>query len=74
MQEHAVRWNAKFEFLCKMSANASTGVLDPCILRISVRKVRERELKLTFRSNGLDGLAMDDGKAKDGERCLFSRM
>lgn len=39
VQEHTVRWNAKFEFLCKMSANASTGVLDPCILRISVRKV-----------------------------------
>ncbi|XP_016910977.1 uncharacterized protein LOC107997090 isoform X4 [Apis cerana] len=38
VQEHTVRWNAKFEFLCKMSANASTGVLDPCILRISVRK------------------------------------
>ncbi|XP_003394320.2 protein FAM102B isoform X1 [Bombus terrestris] len=38
VQEHTVRWDAKFEFLCKMSANASTGVLDPCILRISVRK------------------------------------
>ncbi|XP_076232021.1 uncharacterized protein LOC143177760 [Calliopsis andreniformis] len=38
VQEHTVRWNAKFEFLCKMSANASTCVLDPCILRISVRK------------------------------------
>ena len=39
VQEHTVRWNAKFDFPCKMSANASTGVLDPCILRISVRKV-----------------------------------
>nr|XP_031840775.1 serine/arginine repetitive matrix protein 2 isoform X2 [Nomia melanderi] len=38
VQEHTVRWNARFEFLCKMSANASTCVLDPCILRISVRK------------------------------------
>lgn len=40
VQEHTVRWNASFKFLCKMSANASTGILDPCILRISVRKVR----------------------------------
>ncbi|XP_066588903.1 uncharacterized protein [Prorops nasuta] len=38
VQNHTVRWNAKFEFECKMSANASTGVLNPCILRISVRK------------------------------------
>lgn len=42
VQEHTVRWDAKFEFICKMSANASTGVLDPCILRISVRKVRKK--------------------------------
>lgn len=35
---HIVEWNQKFEIVCKMSANASTGILDPCILRISVRK------------------------------------
>lgn len=35
---HSVKWGARFEFVCKMSANASTGVLDPCNLRISVRK------------------------------------
>lgn len=33
-----MKWGQKFEIPCKMSANASTGVLDPCILRISVRK------------------------------------
>ncbi|XP_014250981.1 protein FAM102A isoform X4 [Cimex lectularius] len=38
VQDHKVRWGAKFEFVCKMSANASTGILDPCMLRISVRK------------------------------------
>ncbi|XP_049806148.1 protein FAM102A isoform X3 [Schistocerca nitens] len=38
VHEHTVRWGASFEFVCKMSANASTGVLDPCILRVSVRK------------------------------------
>lgn len=40
VRDHTVRWGAKFEFVCKMSANASTGILDPCNLRISVRKVR----------------------------------
>jgi hypothetical protein len=25
VQDHAVRWGAKFEFVCKMSASASTG-------------------------------------------------
>lgn len=44
VQEHTVSWNAKFEFPCKMSANASTGVLDPCILRISVRKVSSKRI------------------------------
>ena len=39
VQQHTVRWGAKFPFVCKMSANASTGVLEPCLLRISVRKV-----------------------------------
>ncbi|KAI9564235.1 hypothetical protein GHT06_007973 [Daphnia sinensis] len=38
VQQHTVRWAAKFPFVCKMSANASTGVLEPCLLRISVRK------------------------------------
>jgi N-terminal C2 in EEIG1 and EHBP1 proteins len=38
VKNHAVKWGQKFEFPCKMSANASTGVLDPCLLRISVRK------------------------------------
>lgn len=39
VEDHKVTWGAKFEFVCKMSANASTGVLDPCMLRVSVRKV-----------------------------------
>lgn len=39
VQDHTVRWGAKFEFICKMSANASTGILDPCAVRVSVRKV-----------------------------------
>ncbi|XP_049533973.1 uncharacterized protein LOC125950228 isoform X3 [Anopheles darlingi] len=38
VKNHTVRWGQKFEFLCKMTSNASTGVLDPCTVRISVRK------------------------------------
>ncbi|KAJ1133570.1 hypothetical protein NDU88_000053 [Pleurodeles waltl] len=39
VQENCVRWkNNKFSFICKMSANPATGVLDPCACRVSVRK------------------------------------
>ncbi|XP_068608858.1 early estrogen-induced gene 1 protein-like [Brachionichthys hirsutus] len=38
VQQNCVRWRKKFSFVCKMSANPVTGVLDPCILRVSVRK------------------------------------
>lgn len=36
---HCVHWKKRFSFICKMSANAGTGVLDPCVCRVSVRKV-----------------------------------
>ncbi|XP_026544931.1 protein FAM102A [Notechis scutatus] len=36
--ENCVRWKKKFTFICKMSANPTTGLLDPCICRVSVRK------------------------------------
>ncbi|KAM7305700.1 protein FAM102A isoform X1 [Ixodes scapularis] len=35
---HCVKWDSQFVFACKMSANAGTGVLDPCICRVSIRK------------------------------------
>ncbi|KAM7393381.1 hypothetical protein PAMA_008168 [Pampus argenteus] len=38
VQQNCVRWSKKFSFVCKMSANPNTGVLDPCICRVSVRK------------------------------------
>uniref|UniRef100_A0A1W7RHQ6 Early estrogen-induced protein n=1 Tax=Agkistrodon contortrix contortrix TaxID=8713 RepID=A0A1W7RHQ6_AGKCO len=38
VQENCVRWKKKFTFICKMSANPTTGLLDPCICRVSVRK------------------------------------
>ncbi|XP_033322190.1 early estrogen-induced gene 1 protein isoform X3 [Megalopta genalis] len=71
VQEHTVRWNAKFEFLCKMSANASTCVLDPCILRISVRK----ELKggRSFQKLGFTDLNLAEfaGAGLCRTRCLL---
>ncbi|XP_066965853.1 uncharacterized protein [Macrobrachium rosenbergii] len=36
--EHTVRWDARFSFTCKMTANASTGELDSCVCRVSVRQ------------------------------------
>nr|CAI5851051.1 unnamed protein product [Callosobruchus analis] len=36
--DHRVQWNASFTFPCKMMANASTGVMERCVLRVSVRK------------------------------------
>ncbi|KAM8827957.1 early estrogen-induced gene 1 protein-like [Spinachia spinachia] len=38
VQQNCVRWRKKFSFVCKMSASPNTGVLDPCICRVSVRK------------------------------------
>ncbi|XP_034936936.1 protein FAM102B isoform X3 [Chelonus insularis] len=71
VQEHTVRWNAKFDFLCKMSANASTGILDPCILRISVRK----EIKggRSFQKLGFTDLNLAEfaGAGLCRRRCLL---
>ncbi|KAJ8346483.1 hypothetical protein SKAU_G00278840 [Synaphobranchus kaupii] len=38
VQENCVRWKMRFSFVCKMSASSATGVLDPCVCRVSVRK------------------------------------
>uniref|UniRef100_A0A3Q3KG54 C2 NT-type domain-containing protein n=1 Tax=Monopterus albus TaxID=43700 RepID=A0A3Q3KG54_MONAL len=38
VQANCVRWKKRFSFLCKMSASAGTGILDPCVCRVSVRK------------------------------------
>uniref|UniRef100_A0A672KZG3 Protein FAM102A-like n=1 Tax=Sinocyclocheilus grahami TaxID=75366 RepID=A0A672KZG3_SINGR len=40
VQENCVCWRKKFSFVCKMSASPATGVLDPCICRVSVRKLK----------------------------------
>ncbi|KAM7415598.1 hypothetical protein PAMA_017900 [Pampus argenteus] len=38
VQENCVRWRKRFTFISKMSANPHTGVLDPSVCRVSVRK------------------------------------
>lgn len=38
VREHKVTWNEKINFKCKTQANASTGILNECHLRFSVRK------------------------------------
>eukprot|EP00094_Tigriopus_californicus_P007552 TCALIF_07272-PA protein Name:"Similar to fam102a Protein FAM102A (Xenopus laevis)" AED:0.31 eAED:0.34 QI:0/1/0.83/1/0.6/0.66/6/435/389 len=37
VQNHRVRYDAKFDFPCKMSASASSGILDSCKCRVSIR-------------------------------------
>jgi len=44
VQENCVRWRKRFTFVSKMSANPHTGVLDPSVCRVSVRKVRVSNL------------------------------
>lgn len=36
--DHCVKWRAKLQFPCKATASPTTGVLDPCVCRVSVRK------------------------------------
>lgn len=37
--DHRVCWNSRFEFECKLTATLSTGILDACTCRVSVRRV-----------------------------------
>ncbi|KAG7214692.1 hypothetical protein INR49_010584 [Caranx melampygus] len=47
VQANCVHWKKRFSFMCKMSANAGTGVLDPCVCRVSVRKLGFADLNLS---------------------------
>lgn len=38
VKDHKVIWNEQLHFKCKTQANASTGILNECFLRFSVRK------------------------------------
>ncbi|KAK1897480.1 Protein FAM102B [Dissostichus eleginoides] len=68
---NSVRWRKRFSFPCKMSANAGTGVLDPCVCRVSVRK----ELKggKAFAKLGFADLNLAEfaGSGNTTRRCLL---
>ena len=38
VENHRVQWDEDFNFSCKMYASVSTGVLEPCWCKISIRK------------------------------------
>ncbi|XP_047446132.1 protein FAM102B-like [Mugil cephalus] len=71
VQANCVRWKKKFSFMCKMSASAGTGVLDPCVCRVSVRK----ELKggKSFAKLGFADLNLSEfaGSGSTIRRCLL---
>lgn len=71
VQDHTVRWDASFHFVCKMSANASTGVLDPCSLRVSVRK--ESKGGKSYQKLGFIDLNLAEfaGAGLSRRRCLL---
>ncbi|XP_061680610.1 EEIG family member 2-like isoform X1 [Syngnathoides biaculeatus] len=71
VQANCVRWRKRFSFPCKMSANAGTGVLDPCVCRISVRKELKggkAYAKLGFTDLNLSEFA---GSGSTTRRCLL---
>ncbi|XP_034559726.1 protein FAM102B-like [Notolabrus celidotus] len=71
VQANSVHWKRRFSFVCKMSANAGTGVLDPCVCRVSVRK----ELKggKSFAKLGFADLNLSEfaGSGSTTRRCLL---
>lgn len=71
VQANCVHWRKRFSFMCKMSANAGTGVLDPCLCRVSVRK----ELKggKSFAKLGFADLNLSEfaGSGSTTRRCLL---
>uniref|UniRef100_A0A3B4Y0L4 Family with sequence similarity 102 member Bb n=1 Tax=Seriola lalandi dorsalis TaxID=1841481 RepID=A0A3B4Y0L4_SERLL len=71
VQANCVRWRKQFSFPCKMSANAGTGVLDPCVCRVSVRKELKggkAYAKLGFADLNLAEFA---GSGNTTRRCLL---
>ncbi|XP_061489864.1 EEIG family member 2 isoform X1 [Rhineura floridana] len=71
VQANCVHWKKRFLFMCKMSASATTGVLDPCICRVSVRKELKggkAYAKLGFADLNLAEFA---GSGNTTRRCLL---
>lgn len=71
VQENCVRWRRRFSFVCKISANPNTGILDPSICRVSVRKELKggkAYVKLGFADLNLAEFA---GSGSTGRCCLL---
>ncbi|KAM6454375.1 EEIG family member 2 isoform 2-T2 [Liasis olivaceus] len=71
VQANCVHWKKRFSFICKISASASTGILDPCICRVSVRKELKggkAYAKLGFADLNLAEFA---GSGNTTRRCLL---
>uniref|UniRef100_A0A672I4G6 C2 NT-type domain-containing protein n=1 Tax=Salarias fasciatus TaxID=181472 RepID=A0A672I4G6_SALFA len=71
VQANCVRWKKRFSFPCKMSASAGTGILDPCVCRVSVRKELKggkAYAKLGFADLNLAEFA---GSGNTTRRCLL---
>ncbi|KAK2540365.1 Fam102b [Columba guinea] len=71
VQANCVRWKKKFLFMCKISASATTGILDPCVCRVSVRKELKggkAYAKLGFADLNLAEFA---GSGNTTRRCLL---
>lgn len=71
VQANCVHWRKKFSFMCKMSASATTGILDPCVYRVSVRKELKggkAYAKLGFADLNLAEFA---GSRNTTRRCLL---
>uniref|UniRef100_A0A3Q4BAE6 C2 NT-type domain-containing protein n=1 Tax=Mola mola TaxID=94237 RepID=A0A3Q4BAE6_MOLML len=71
VQANCVRWRKRFSFVCKMSANAGKGVLDPCVCRVSVRK--EVKGGKSFAKLGFADLNLAEfaGSGSTTRRCLL---
>uniref|UniRef100_A0A8D0KYJ9 Family with sequence similarity 102 member B n=1 Tax=Strix occidentalis caurina TaxID=311401 RepID=A0A8D0KYJ9_STROC len=71
VQANCVRWKKKFLFMCKISASATTGILDTCVCRVSVRKELKggkAYAKLGFADLNLAEFA---GSGNTTRRCLL---
>ncbi|XP_068096151.1 EEIG family member 2 isoform X2 [Hyperolius riggenbachi] len=71
VQSNSVHWRKSFSFMCKMSASAASGILDPCVCRVSVRKELKggkAYAKLGFADLNLAEFA---GSGNTVRRCLL---
>ena len=71
IDSHCVYWHQRFEFSCKLSADPSTGVLDSCVARLSVRK-EVRGGRSTNKLGYVDlNLAEFAGSSQTSRHCLL---